>query len=81
VHRRERALSDGAPVSNPFSANPLHVAVKPGDTLWSIAQRYRVSLKRLRAINQLADNHIQVGQALWLADPSASDASAYETVE
>jgi len=44
------------------------VSVKPGDTLWRIAQRYRVDVEHLRAVNQLTDNNIVVGQALWLPD-------------
>jgi len=49
--------------------SPIRVSVKPGDTLWSIAQRYRVPVKRLMALNQLSDNYIQVGQSLWLVEP------------
>jgi len=45
-----------------------HVSVKPGDTLWSIAQKYRVRLEQLRTLNQLTDNRIVSGQALWLPD-------------
>jgi LysM repeat protein/outer membrane murein-binding lipoprotein Lpp len=45
-----------------------HVSVKPGDTLWSIAQKYRVSVDHLRTVNQLTDNRIVIGQALWLPD-------------
>jgi LysM repeat protein/outer membrane murein-binding lipoprotein Lpp len=45
-----------------------HVSVKPGDTLWRIAQRNRVSVEYLRTFNQLADNRIVIGQALWLPD-------------
>ena len=44
------------------------VSVKPGDTLWRIAQRYRVNVEHLRAVNQLTDNNIAIGQALWLPD-------------
>lgn len=54
-------------------AGPQRVSVKPGDTLWSIAQRYHVPMKRLMTLNQLADTHIQVGQALWLSEPPAVD--------
>jgi LysM repeat protein len=43
-----------------------YVSVKPGDTLWSIAQKYRVKVEHLRALNQLTDNRIEIGQALWL---------------
>jgi LysM repeat protein len=45
-----------------------HVSVKPGDTLWRIARKYRVSVEHLRTINQLIDNNIVIGQALWLPD-------------
>lgn len=44
------------------------VSVKPGDTLWSIGQKYHVKVERLRALNQLTDNKIVIGQALWLSD-------------
>ncbi len=44
------------------------VSVKPGDTLWGISQRYRVNLEHLRTLNQLTDNLIVIGQALWLPD-------------
>lgn len=47
---------------------PQHVSVKPGDTLWSIAQKYRVTVEHLRKFNQLPDNRIVIGQALWLPD-------------
>ena len=45
-----------------------HVSVKPGDTLWRIAQKYRVNVEQLRTLNQLTDNNIVIGQALWLPD-------------
>jgi LysM repeat protein len=49
-------------------APTIHVSVKAGDTLWSIAQKYRVNVEYLRTFNQLTDNRIVVGQALWLPD-------------
>jgi LysM repeat protein/outer membrane murein-binding lipoprotein Lpp len=45
-----------------------YVFVKPGDTLWRIAQKYRVNVEHLRLINQLTDNRIDIGQALRLRD-------------
>jgi LysM repeat protein/outer membrane murein-binding lipoprotein Lpp len=45
-----------------------YVFVKPGDTLWRIAQKYRVNVEHLRMLNQLTDNRIIIGQALWLRD-------------
>lgn len=60
------------PARTPAMKVPARVSVKSGDTLWSIAQRYHVPVKRLMAINQLPDNQIQVGQALWLTEPPTS---------
>jgi len=45
-----------------------HVSVKLGDTLWSIAQKYRVNVEHLRTFNQLTDNRIVIGQTLWIPD-------------
>lgn len=77
----EKASVDTARVSRTASGNLLRVVVMPGDTLWSIAQRHRVSLKRLMAMNQLSDNHIQVGQDLWLVAPPVSGARGNKTAE
>jgi LysM repeat protein len=52
---------------------PQYISVKPGDTLWSIAQKYRVTVEHLRRLNQLIDNRIVIGQALWLSDNRAMD--------
>ena len=46
----------------------LHVLVKSGDTLWSIARRYHTSVRRLMVRNALLSDRIQVGQVLWLTD-------------
>lgn len=72
VHVREGHVAGGVPGPQSAGTSPARVSVKPGDTLWSIAQRHRVSVKRLMALNHLADSHIQVGQALWLIDPAAA---------
>ena len=45
-----------------------YIYVKAGDTLWSIAQKYRLHLEDLRIVNQLTDNKIIIGQTLWLPD-------------
>ena len=57
------------------SAVPLrpHVVVKSGDTLWRIARRYHTSVSRLMALNALSGDRIQVGQTLWLTEPSADE--------
>jgi hypothetical protein len=87
--RRVRSQSDeamsGAPSLDPRPglAQPLMLAthsqvlIKHGDTLWSLAQRYRTSVHQLMAINALSSDYIQAGQSLWLAE-SGVDGSEYE---
>jgi LysM repeat protein len=57
------------------SAVPLrpHVVIKSGDTLWRIARRYHTSVSRLMLLNALSGDRIQVGQTLWLTEPSADE--------
>lgn len=78
VHQSPKAVLDVGPPPT----NPVRIAVKSGDTLWSLSQRYRIPLKRLMSINGLADHQIQAGQALWLAEPPVSSSSrSYEAAE
>ena len=62
------AATSAAERPMPVNREPKYVSVKPGDTLWRIAQRYRVDVEDLRTLNQLIDNNIVIGQALWLPD-------------
>ncbi len=64
-------VRESSTVSERQRAPTRHVSVKPGDTLWSIAQKYRVNMEQLRALNQVTDNKIIIGQALWLPDDSS----------
>ena len=48
--------------------SPAEIIVKPGDTLWSLARTYRIGLNRLRSINHLTDDQIEVGQVLMLSE-------------
>lgn len=52
----------------------LHMVVKSGDTLWSIARRYHTSVRRLLVLNALPSDRIQVGQALWLTESPTEEA-------
>ena len=42
----------------------LHHEVRRGDTLFSLAKRYKTSVKKLRELNGLADEQIHVGERL-----------------
>ena len=61
IHKSQKAIEVDA------QRTPTQqVSVKRGDTLWRIAQKYRVHLEHLRSLNRLTDNKIVIGQALWL---------------
>jgi len=64
-------IREPSTVSERQRAPTRQVSVKPGDTLWSIGQKYRVNMEQLRTLNQLTDNKIITGQALWLPDDSS----------
>jgi membrane-bound lytic murein transglycosylase D len=53
-----KAKNTSRPVSAKSEAT--HYPVRQGDTLWSIAQRFNVSLQKLLACNQLSPNHMIV---------------------
>jgi LysM repeat protein len=55
------------------------IIVMPGDTLWSLARKYRMGLNRLRSINQLTDNQIEIGQTLLVTDRRAVMSSSAES--
>ena len=52
---------------------PSRVMIKSGDTLWSLAQRYRTSVHQLMAVNALSTDYIQAGQSLWLTESVVDD--------
>lgn len=62
-------------------ASSRTVFVKPGDTLWGLARRHHVSLRRLRAINQLSDNTIEIGQALRIPEGQTGRAATSGSAE
>lgn len=53
------------PVDRPYP--PRYYAVRPADTLWSIAQRYSITVNDILALNELSNpNLIFPGQILRL---------------
>src|SRR5690349_8750274 len=55
-----------------------YISVKAGDTLWSISRKYRIGLNRLRSLNHLDGNQIEVGQALWVSEDRTTPDSAVQ---
>ena len=65
VDRKDHADED-LPISADMKADAkLHV-VKPGETLFSISRRYRIGMGKLKQMNNLPDDIIEVGQKLIL---------------
>jgi membrane-bound lytic murein transglycosylase D len=83
-------LPAGSPVWIPNRAEPARAAaaapaalasahvVRPGENLWSIAERYGIDLARLRSLNGMGPNHSRIvpGQTLKLADEAPGAAQA-----
>jgi len=59
--------------------------VQKGDTLWKIADRFRLSTRTIMAYNGLRSSRLQVGQVLKIPTPSdrltASSTKKYEVME
>ncbi len=53
--------------------NENYYIVKSGDSLWSIARKYGISVDELKRINNLSSNMLSVGQKLLIKDTSSSD--------
>ena len=56
--------------SPPKTNSQINYIVKEGDTLYSIAQRYNITVDELKKQNQLSTNQLTIGQSLIL--PSTS---------
>ena len=53
--------------------NGNYYVVKSGDTLWSIARKYNLSVNELKALNNLSSNVLSVGQRLIVGKESSND--------
>lgn len=61
--------------------NPNYYIVQPGDSLWGIAKMYGISVEKLKEINNLSSNMLQIGEKLLIKDTSSSnDVGVYYTV-
>lgn len=53
--------------------NDNYYVVKSGDTLWSIARKYNLSVNELKTLNNLSSNVLSVGQRLIVGKESSND--------
>ncbi|OQW43725.1 MAG: hypothetical protein A4C66_01945 [Nitrospira sp. HN-bin3] len=65
----DEAMSGSTAVAQAaIPAMPSRVMIKHGDTLWSLAQRYRTTVQQLMTVNALSSDYIQAGQGLWVSE-------------
>lgn len=63
------------------SANENYYIVQKGDSLWSIANKYGLTVDKLKDMNNLSSNMLSVGQRLLIKDTSSSpNVGVYYTV-
>lgn len=55
------------------NGNDNYYVVKSGDTLWSIARKYNLSVNELKALNNLSSNVLNVGQRLIVGKEPSND--------
>lgn len=73
----------GVPYSyNGPMLNENYYIVQSGDSLWSISKRFGISVDKLKDINNLSGNLLNIGQKLLIKDTSSSeDVGVYYTVK
>lgn len=62
---KTRQVASNPPVTEKTSNAKFYV-VRKGDTLYSIAQRYSISVNALKSANRLSSNNVSVGQRLTI---------------
>ncbi len=80
-----KAIADYVGVKYTFTgtlANENYYIVQKGDSLWSIANKFGLTVDKLKDMNSLSSNMIAVGQRLLVKDTSSSeDIGIYYTVQ
>lgn len=61
-------------------AQPLTYTVQSGDSLWKIANQYGLSVDKLKSINNLKNDNLQIGQVLKLSNASSPQAAPVSTL-
>lgn len=68
IHPGDRLRVKGEPSVSPSSKNNSKwYKVRRGDSLWTIAQQFSMSVNDLRALNNLSSSIIQAGRMLMVS--------------
>ncbi len=65
-----------APLTPEEIGPTVNYTVKKGDSLWLIAKNHKTSISRLKRVNVLATDNIQIGQLLKIPDQAGAAAPA-----
>lgn len=60
----------------PLASSDYYV-VKKGDTLWSIARAYGLTIDKLKSLNNLTSNNLTIGDSLIVKDSNGNSDSSY----
>jgi LysM repeat protein len=77
--QRPQPILHEQPQPQQISKSGAHT-VQQGQTLFSIARQYEVSVDQLRQWNRLEGNELKIGQTLYVAQPERNTASSTQTV-
>lgn len=79
--RDEKVLSDNNPVTRQKTVSTLYHRIKPGESLSVIADKYGVSVSRLKSWNGLKSNNIRAGKSLKIQKTKYIDVPVKEENE
>lgn len=65
--------SESPKSAQPAPKNTLHHKISTGETLFSIAEKYKVSVEELKKLNGLPSSRIVAGETLYIPLPAAED--------
>ncbi len=67
---------DQKPAATPIiEAGATYYIVQPGDSLWKIAQQFGTSVEKIKQLNQLSSENLQIGFRLCVANASGQAAA------
>lgn len=64
----EKAASEEVVIEKPYQETTIKTyVVKPGDTLYSLSNKFYITVEKLKELNNMTDNNLSVGQVLLVS--------------